>query len=81
MEKQIKVKVLESLYNTLEVLETVNGKNYRYVLTPDSEKELEPEVAAVAKEVWTKEIKEAYEEYKEVQIQKLIEKEETNEQK
>ncbi len=79
MGKKIEVKVLENLYNTLEVLEIVDGKNYRYVLTPDSEKELEPEVAAVAKEVWTKEIKEAYEEYKEVQLQKFLTKEETNE--
>mgnify|MGYP003624231062 CR=1 FL=1 len=79
MGKKIEVKVLENLYNTLEVLEIVDGKNYRYVLTPDSEKELEPEVAAVAKEVWTKEIKEAYKEYEEVQLQKFLTKEETNE--
>lgn len=79
MGKKIEVKVIESLYNTLEVLEIVDGKNYRYVLTPDSEKELEPEVAAVAKEVWTEVIKAAYEEYKESQIQKFLIEKETNE--
>ncbi len=82
MAKQIKIKVYKNFFNILEVLEIENGKNFRYVLSPDTEKELDPAVEAVAKEVWTDEIKESYRSHIENHIQMMNEEaneEETNE--
>jgi len=78
MAKQIKIRVNENFFNVLEVLEIENGKNFRYVLAPDTEEELDPAVEAVAKEVWTDEIKESYKSHIEKHIQ-MMNEEETNE--
>lgn len=84
MAKTVKVNVVKNSYNTLEVLETENGKNFRYVATPDMDIDsLEGIVADIAKEVWTEEIKEAYGIFIESEYERLMKQyevlEETNE--
>lgn len=84
MAKTVKVNVVKNSYNTLEVLETENGINFRYVATPDMDIDsLEGIVADIAKEVWTEEIKEAYGIFIESEYERLMKQyevpEETNE--
>jgi hypothetical protein len=78
MAKTIKVNVLKDNYNILEVLEVKNGKNFRYVATPDKDIDsLEGIVADVAKEVWTEELKEDYGVFLEAEHERLMKQFET----
>lgn len=81
MAKTVKVNVLKNNYNTLEVLEIENGKNFRYVATPDKDIDsLEGIVADIAKEVWTEEVKEAYGIFLESEHERLLKLYETPEE-
>lgn len=81
MAKTVKVNVLKNNYNILEVLETENGKNFRYVATPDKDIDsLEGIVADIAKELWTEELKEAYGIFLEAEYERLMKQYETPEE-
>jgi len=81
MAKTVKVNVLKNNYNILEVLETENGKNFRYVATPDKDIDsLEGIVADIAKELWTEELKEAYGIFLEAEHERLMKLYETPEE-
>jgi hypothetical protein len=81
MAKTIKVNVLKDSYNILEVLEVENGKNFRYVATPDKDIDsLEGIVADIAKELWTEELKEAYGVFLEAEHERLMKQFETPEE-
>jgi len=81
MAKTIKVNVLKDSYNILEVLEVENGKNFRYVVTPDKDIDsLEGIVADIAKELWTEELKEAYGVFLEAEHERLMKQFETPEE-
>lgn len=81
MAKKVKVNVLKNNYNILEVLEIENGKNFRYIATPDKEIDsLEGIVADIAKELWTEEVKEDYGVFLEAEHERLLKLYETPEE-
>lgn len=73
MDKKIKIEVLKNFYNALSIIKVENGKNYRLLLLPDHEEELDEIIAPIAKEVWTDEVKKNYKDFLELEHKKFME--------